>query len=535
MKEKNIKILISVWLGFLVFFFGGKVEVGAEEIPQILPRSTWATADDDNYVNQNWPPSEVQRFQVQRILIHDTGMAALNNDSLDPRNTIRSIFTTHAKINGWGDIGYNYIIDRQGRVYEGRMGGNGIRGSHLYVNRTGDNFNYHGIGIVLLGRYGNGYAKVPVAQEESLTKLVGWLSSVNSIEPNEIFTSKVWNYHAGGYKDDFTGYRVLDHGNVEAGNGDTNMLDMNRLRTRASSLKQEYDKLVYRDEYGTLYRIWKGVREIFLSGSNNLFANISWSVLNIFPVGYNKRAFLDDTLIRSRTGVAYLQEGKKRPIIRPEVFDSRFNWKDVVDVSETEWNRYSEEEALTMRNGMLVRETNSSDIYFISNGKRYKFTGPSIFEGMGFRYANVVVVPDNTVGIHPDGGVMQMGQYLDGTLITSEGKGVELLENGKRRPIPTPEIFDKQFRWSDLVKVSGGVWDSFAEGEAVYYPNGTLIREKDDYKVYITANGKKHWITSQSVFNGMGYKWNNIEVVSNGSTGGMLEGTPLTQEVLGLD
>jgi hypothetical protein len=96
--------------------------------PDIQSRNTWATADDNAFTQSTWPPNSGNIFQVKRILLHDTAIASFNNDSLDSREIIRSIFTTHARSNGWGDIGYNYMIARDGTVYQGRMGQNGVRG-----------------------------------------------------------------------------------------------------------------------------------------------------------------------------------------------------------------------------------------------------------------------------------------------------------------------------------------------------------------------------------------------------------------------
>lgn len=89
-----------------------------------------------------WPLQYTKK--VERFIIHHT---ASSNDPKDPMASIRSIYYYHAITRGWGDIGYNYIIDQNGKVYEGRAGGAGIIGGHAWGANNGS------IGIALLGNF----------------------------------------------------------------------------------------------------------------------------------------------------------------------------------------------------------------------------------------------------------------------------------------------------------------------------------------------------------------------------------------------
>ena len=53
-------------------------------------------------------------------IVHHT--AGVNHDP-DPAATVRAIFAYHAVVQGWGDIGYNFLVDADGRIYEGRHSG----------------------------------------------------------------------------------------------------------------------------------------------------------------------------------------------------------------------------------------------------------------------------------------------------------------------------------------------------------------------------------------------------------------------------
>lgn len=114
----------------------------ATDGPTIISREDWGA--DDSYLT--WKP---QYRTPKKIIIHHT--AGGNGD--DVAATIRGIYYWHAVVLGWGDIGYNYLIDQQGNIYEGRSGGFGAIGAHAYNDLTETNYNVGSTGIALLGCY----------------------------------------------------------------------------------------------------------------------------------------------------------------------------------------------------------------------------------------------------------------------------------------------------------------------------------------------------------------------------------------------
>jgi hypothetical protein len=129
------------------------------------------TSYDSNGKELKWPlqyPDKVDKF-----IIHHT---ATESDLDDPKQAIRNIYYYHAVTRGWGDIGYNYIIDQQGRVYEGRQGGEGVVGGHAGPGNIGS------IGIAILGNYDD--TDVPEAAVESLARLIAIKSKIHNITPS---------------------------------------------------------------------------------------------------------------------------------------------------------------------------------------------------------------------------------------------------------------------------------------------------------------------------------------------------------------
>ena len=106
-----------------------------------------------------WLP---EYYRAQRIIIHHT---VTKNYPTDPYRAVREIYLYHAYSRGWKDIGYNFLIDSQGRIFEGKIGGEGVKGYHAF-----EAANDMSIGIALIGDFTNSLPSN--AQLESLKKLM---------------------------------------------------------------------------------------------------------------------------------------------------------------------------------------------------------------------------------------------------------------------------------------------------------------------------------------------------------------------------
>jgi flagellar hook assembly protein FlgD len=103
---------------------------------------------------------------------------------------VRGIEVYHVKGNGWNDIGYNFLVDRFGTVYEGRGGGidRNVVGAHA------EGFNTGTAGIALIGNFST--ATPPKAQQAALVALAAWRLDVAHVDPlsTVVYTS------GGNYK-----------------------------------------------------------------------------------------------------------------------------------------------------------------------------------------------------------------------------------------------------------------------------------------------------------------------------------------------
>ena len=118
----------------------------------------------------SWP--QEYPAKISKIIVHHTASTA-NLDN--PKKALRDIYSWHTKGRGWGDIGYNYIIDPYGNIYEGRAGGEMVVGAHAGKANTGS------IGISVMGNYETG--DVSEKSLVALTRLVSEKTKIHGIDP----------------------------------------------------------------------------------------------------------------------------------------------------------------------------------------------------------------------------------------------------------------------------------------------------------------------------------------------------------------
>jgi len=138
--------------------------------PPLVSRSGW---NADETIRRSQPSfAPAIRFAV----VHHTA-GANKYTRAESAAIVRGIELYHVKGNGWNDIGYNFLVDRFGQVFEGRYGGieRNVVGAHA------EGFNTGSVGIALIGEY-TGADATPEAQA-ALEKLIAWRLDVAHVDP----------------------------------------------------------------------------------------------------------------------------------------------------------------------------------------------------------------------------------------------------------------------------------------------------------------------------------------------------------------
>ncbi len=84
--------------------------------PVIYSRAQWGADESDR------DAGSLHYFEVHAGFVHHT-VNANNYTRAQVPGILRSIYAYHTKSRGWSDVGYNFLVDRFGRIWEGRYGG----------------------------------------------------------------------------------------------------------------------------------------------------------------------------------------------------------------------------------------------------------------------------------------------------------------------------------------------------------------------------------------------------------------------------
>ena len=133
-------------------------------------------------------PARTASSGVQFAVVHHTGSTAHNSYSASevPR-LLRGIQSYHMDAKDWNDIGYNFVVDRFGRIWEGRGGGVELP----VIGAHAGGFNVGSVGIALLGHFD--VATPSSAARSAISRLAGWKLAFEDVDPASTLT-----YTSGG-------------------------------------------------------------------------------------------------------------------------------------------------------------------------------------------------------------------------------------------------------------------------------------------------------------------------------------------------
>ena len=175
----------------------------ADPQPDMVTRSGWGASDCP-------PRNSPDEGTVKAAFVHHT-VSANNYSRSEAPSVVLGICRFHRNSNGWSDIGYNFLVDKYGTLYEGRAGGI----DRAVVGAQAQGYNAQTTGIANIGTH----TSVPQSSAalDAMARLIRWKLPLHGA-PTAGSTTVT---SAGGSTNKFPSGRSVRIGRV-AGHRDTN-------------------------------------------------------------------------------------------------------------------------------------------------------------------------------------------------------------------------------------------------------------------------------------------------------------------------
>lgn len=172
-------------------FFGISKKVQAvADGPRIISRAEWGSPEPNG--SPAWQP---EYHKLGQAVIHHT----VSTETPNSFAAVRAIWSFHTYGRGWGDIGYNYLVDGSGNIFQGRYYDQNYAFSNSVEVEAGHTYGYNKgtIGIAAIGNFQTSLA--PTATLNSISTLIAFKFAPYNLNP----------YGAGPFGTSVVGHRDL--------------------------------------------------------------------------------------------------------------------------------------------------------------------------------------------------------------------------------------------------------------------------------------------------------------------------------------
>jgi hypothetical protein len=162
--------------------------------PPVFSRSSWGANP------ANCTPSYCN---TTHVAMHHTASASeyTSTSWSQCAANVKATQVYHMQTRGWCDIGYNYLVCPHGDIFEGRGGGDNVRGAH-------DGYNCGSMGVAMMGYFHAPYAQtLNAAMKDSFVDLAAWKCDQQNIDP----LGSSWYAGLGAVEQNLYGHRDVSN------------------------------------------------------------------------------------------------------------------------------------------------------------------------------------------------------------------------------------------------------------------------------------------------------------------------------------
>lgn len=520
--------------------------------PGIITRAGWGA---DESIRRGTPSYAAS---LQLAVVHHTATTNSYAKS-ESDNIIRSIYAYHVKTNGWDDIGYNFLIDRYGQIFEGRYGGidRNVIGAHSMGFNTGST------GISMLGTFAS--AKPPEIAMSSLKRILSWRLDQGTVDPTTSVTyvSNGSNKYPEGQR--VTLKRVIGHRDV----GETTCpglpvqetLTYVRNAALRDGLPKLFDAKVSRaaitpnsDGIADALKLtgrfssamnWK--TEVLDAAGKSLYAlsgsgatlSVNWygkdssgaavphgsyrfkvtgkgtaGALRTYYVPFSVYRWPNGTFMYTTKKVTYiLSKGVLRHPSNYQARSTHYRSDEYVVVPDTVTKYYPKSMWIGFREGAMVSADGT--VYLISEGRK-RPTTKSALAAKGFDTSGIIATTAEALSPHPTGSNFTSGSAIPNGAAVRASSGTEgwMMSGIARHFFNTKVRQSYMIRDVDFAQPADELLAAGAFSDPLGFRDGTLVRVADETTIYMISDGKRRPFRSSTVFKRMGFSSGNIRSVT---------------------
>jgi hypothetical protein len=549
--------------GFFATVFRSAPAVRPAEAAPGYPGVIWRRSWGANESWRKYPPRYAPNLEM--AFVHHTATSNSYSAS-DVSAIIRGIYHHHVFGRGYDDIAYNFLIDRYGRIFEGRAGGitEPVIGGHT------KGMNSRTTGAALIGTFDR--VSPPAGMTSALERFLAWKLDVHHVPPTGkvLMTSagsdkyapgtKVWMNRIAGHRDaqatGCPGSRVYNNLNTIRGHVSAMGLPKIYVTERPGLLLRPdgdgaYDsfalkawfspkvnwRVTFSDVTGAAKKVYTGfsyAASVSWDGKDatGLVAKTgigswrveAWDSAKRYATAARGTVYLvtdhpDGTLLQSGSTRVFVEGGTAKSV-SDEVARSWFRTGETVLTGAQEMSRYGPATPLGWRDGTIVKSSDG-EYHFIVGGLRRTFESPSVFTALGYTDASAIPVSDSPLipsgpeitdeTVHPEGAVV------------SDASGVAwVISGGRRHSTRFLNIRRSWYRDAEVVPATEADM-ALPEGGTLTFRPGTLIRSPDG-RLWIVSGGRRRQFVDATMFGLMGYKTSSILSVSYAEAGSLQAG-----------
>jgi len=240
--------------------------------------------------------------------------------------------------------------------------------------------------------------------------------------------------------------------------------------------------------------------------------NGNYNFFNLW-MKYFTRSYPNGSLVqvKGEAGIWLIQDGKKRPFTTKVALTSRFDINKVIEVNKSDLDSYPKGTPINLAQYSLVRSPRGT-IFLIVDDTRRGFDSAETFRKIGFNPEEVVNATWPDLTPYKEGTpITASSSYLTGALLQDKSSGgVYYVSDGTKAPLLDAIFLKTKYKNMSITQVDSKKLDSYKKVDPVNFSDGELLTSDTDKAVYVIENGKKRAIPSAEIFESLGYKWKNI-------------------------